>query len=441
MIYPGILELNFEEVKRKLELIDDAAEFVQIDIADGVFVEGKTFLEINKLAEVHTSANVEIHLMVQHPSRFVETKIPHIFAAIAHIERKEEMDLFIENCRKNGYRVGIAINPETEIDALWPHAHRIDFVQFMTIHPGQQGQQFIKDVLPKIKKFKNAFPSIPCKVDGGVNLDTLAAVIEAGAEDQVIGSAIFATEDPVQEFKKLTVAVHQSLNKMGKIEKIAFLGGSAWKPEDDAYIGAYEVAKILAENGYQIVNGGGPGVMRASTLGAQAGGGKALAITYHPNKPKRHYEGVDLENTFDEEVKTLDYFDRTKVMLQASDVHIVFNGSIGTMSELGMSWVSSWIHEPNNKPIILYGDFWKHFIDYVKTYMYLKNGEEHIMKICTTPEEVLEYIKSVDLSKNTPASMEAETNEKIDKEFELIKEEEAAFEEPSESPSGITELS
>lgn len=396
MIFPGILELSFEEFKKKLQVIDEVAEFVQLDIADGKFVEGKTFLDINRLDEISTSAQIELHLMVEHPSRFVESKIKNVTAAIAHIERKEEMDAFISNCRQNGYRVGVAINPDTPIDVLWPHAHRIDYVQFMTIVPGRQGQAFISDVLPKIQQFKNAFPSIPCKVDGGVNLTTLDSVLAAGAEDFVIGSAIFDTEDPKASYLSLVKSMHDSLNKMKKIRKIAFLGGAAWKETDQPYIDAFNVAKILAENGYDVVNGGGPGVMRASTLGAQAGGGKTLAITYHPNKPKRHYEGVDLENNFDEEVKTLDYFDRTKVMLQAVDMHIVFNGSIGTMSELGMSWVSSWIHEPNNKPVVLFGAFWQHFLDYVKTYMYLKNGEEHILKICTTPEEVLEYVHSLD---------------------------------------------
>ncbi len=396
MIFPGILEKDFEEVRKKLDVIDDVAENVQIDITDGHFVEGKTFLDVKQLNNVETRAHVELHLMVEHPARFVEDKIKNVTAVIAHIERKDEIDAFIENCRRNSYQVGIAINPETDIDALWPHAHRIDYVQFMTINPGKQGQRFISEVLPKIKKFKVAFPSMMCKVDGGVTIQTLDSILDAGVDDMVVGSAIFGTPDPKQAYRDLIQAVHLSLNKMQKIKKIAFLGGAAWKDTDQAYKDAFDVAKLLAENGYQVVNGGGPGVMRASTKGAHAGGGKSLAITYHPNKPKRHYEGVDLENTFDEEVKTLDYFDRTKVMLQAVDMHIVFNGSIGTLSELGMSWVSSWIHEPNNKPVVLYGDFWKHFVDYMKNYMYLKNGEEHILRICTTPQEVLDYIKSLE---------------------------------------------
>lgn len=174
---------------------------------------------------------------------------------------------------------------------------------------------------------------------------------------------------------------------------ICFLGGAAWKENDEPYIQAFETAKLLAENGYQIVDGGGPGVMEAATNGAHAGGAKVLAVTYHPNKPKRHYEGVSKDNNFDFEVVTLDYFDRTKVILQTTDIHIIFKGSIGTMSELGMTWVSSWIHEPDSKPIILYGKSWKKLLDAIDDVITTELGERELLKICTTPQEVLNYVR------------------------------------------------
>lgn len=184
-----------------------------------------------------------------------------------------------------------------------------------------------------------------------------------------------------------------------KLKKIAFLGGADWKEGDDVFDSAAAVAKVLAENGYEIVNGGGPGVMRASTVGAHMVGGKVLAITYHPNKKKKHYEGVDPENQFDEEIITLDYFDRTKVMLQNTDMHIIFNGATGTLSELGMTWASSRIHESNNKPIVLFGAFWEDILATFKKHMIIRPGEVELMKICTTPEEVLAYIREIENSK------------------------------------------
>lgn len=190
-----------------------------------------------------------------------------------------------------------------------------------------------------------------------------------------------------------------TISEDNKIEKqygrVAFLGGAAWKEDDQAYIDAFDTAKVLAENGYKIFNGGGPGVMKAATKGAHAGGGEAFSISYRPNKPKRHYEGTDPENDSEVEILTLDYFDRTKVLLQNTDVHIVFKGSIGTLSEFGMSWVNSWIHEPNSKPIIMYGTFWNDVLDAIEKNLLIKPAEREMLKICTTPEEVLSYLDEI----------------------------------------------
>ncbi len=180
-----------------------------------------------------------------------------------------------------------------------------------------------------------------------------------------------------------------------KIRKVAFLGGASWDDNSETFKSAFDTAKILAEHGYEIVNGGGPGVMRASTMGAKTAGGKVLAITYHPNKKKKNYGGVDPENHFDQEIITLDYFDRTKVMLQNSDIHIVFKGGTGTISEWGMTWANSRIHEEDNKPIVLFGSFWGEILYVIKKNMFLRPGELELLHICETPQEVLEYIEKI----------------------------------------------
>lgn len=183
--------------------------------------------------------------------------------------------------------------------------------------------------------------------------------------------------------------------KTKEYKRIAFLGGAAWKEDDETYKEAFTTAKLLAENGYEIFNGGGPGVMKASTKGAHAGGGDSFTISYQPNKPKRHYEGTDPENDSDAEIITLDYFDRTKVLLQNTDVHIVYKGSIGTLSEFGMSWVSSWIHEPNSKPIIMYGNFWNEILDSIEKNLLILPKEREMLKIFTTPGQVLDFLEQL----------------------------------------------
>lgn len=403
-IIPAILETDFSEVEKKLEILAGAGDIslIQIDLADGKLVDGKTFLEPEKL-EKFTNQYFELDLMVEDPLVFVKKAIPNVCKVCAHIE-SEHVAEFLAAARELGYVAGVAINPDTSLATLDSIVDKAEFVQFLGIHPGGQGRHFISSVLGKIADFKRRYPKIPVQVDGGVNDQNIMQLLQLGVNSVVIGSAIVRSKNPHEEYLKLQTMTAQTQNKISeninslsdvKVKKIAFLGGAAWQPTDQPYKDAFEVAKVLAENGYGIVNGGGPGVMEAATKGAHAAGTRALAITYHPNKPKRHYEGVGKENDFDEEILTLDYFDRTKVMLQNTDVHIVFKGSIGTLSEFGMTWVSSWIHEPNSKPIVLYGEFWNDILNALQKGMLIEPEERDILKVCCTPQEVLEFVEGL----------------------------------------------
>ena len=76
-------------------------------------------------------------------------------------------------------------------------------------------------------------------------------------------------------------------------------------------------------------------------------------------------------------------------------MHIVFKGSLGTLSEFGMTWISSWIHEPDNKPIVLYGAFWHEVLEGLKKHLLIEHNEERLVKICTSPLEVVDYVNSL----------------------------------------------
>ncbi len=404
MIIPTILENSFEEIVKKVRMLHEEAIKIQIDVVDKEFTNNETFMNVSKLDEIETSAELELDLMVRNPIPFLGKKIKRVKKVCFNIEFFEYVDKFIEKAKKLGYTIGLSVNPETGLFKLNNYLTKVDYIQFLTIKPGRQGNAFIPEVLKKITQFRDLKTNLPIQVDGGVSEENLKSVIEAGADDVIVGSHIWTQRDPIQEYtilSKMSEGIQKEMESTKNkiiIKKIAFLGGAAWKPTDAVYKLARETAGLLAESGYEIVNGGGPGVMKAATQGAHDKGGTSLAITYHPNKMKRHYEGVDYENHFDEEVITLDYFDRTKVMLQNSDVHIIFSGSIGTLSEFGMTWVSSWIHEGHNKPIILVGDFWYEIIGVIKKTMILDQGEEKLLKVCTTPKEILEYVKSLDVN-------------------------------------------
>ncbi len=181
---------------------------------------------------------------------------------------------------------------------------------------------------------------------------------------------------------------------------MAFLGFADAKVEDWEYGQAFESARILAQNGYEIVDGGGPGIMKAATEGAHAGGGKAIGITFYPNKKELpdFFEGRDEDNHFDEEIKTTTYVERTLKIMDVADVYVIFNGGTGTISEFGMAWGLARLHFGHHKPLILYGHFWHDVIEAIGKNMRLRSEELKVYHIVTTPEEVLLKIKSLEAS-------------------------------------------
>lgn len=396
MIIPGILEKEFSEVLEKIKELHGAADLIQIDIADGKFVENKTFQSIEKLGDIDTDINFEIHLMVSDPKKYLKEKIKNVTRVVAHVE-VDDVYGFIDKAKDLGYKVGLSLNPGTPLKDLAPYMDKIDYAQFMTVEPGKQGQEFETQVLDKLTIFRQTAPRTETQVDGGIDEHTLTKAMEAGAQNVIVGSQIF--QSPEQSFEhfeeKAKGTKEHGHAAHRKIKKIGFFGGASWEKTDQTYKDAYETARLLAEMGYEIVNGGGPGVMRAATQGAKKSGGKTLAVTYYPAYKHKNYEGTDTENKFDEEIITTDYFDRTKVMLQNSDVHVVFKGGTGTISEFGMTWASSRIHEGHHKPIILFGRFWEHIIEEFDIHMMMRPGEKELLQVADTPEEVVKIIKSL----------------------------------------------
>jgi hypothetical protein len=180
------------------------------------------------------------------------------------------------------------------------------------------------------------------------------------------------------------------------IEKASFLGGADFRTGDETYRDAFETARLLAENGITVLNGGVPGVMRAATEGAHAAGGRVTGVTYYPEYSHARYEGRDPLNHFDEEVVTANYLERTQTLLEMGDMHIVFRGGTGTISEFGMSWALSRIHHGHCIPLLLFGEFWEHITSCLQEHVYVREDEFHIYYVVTSPREVLETIRKVE---------------------------------------------
>lgn len=176
------------------------------------------------------------------------------------------------------------------------------------------------------------------------------------------------------------------------IKNIAFFGDANVAENDPVYEDAYEIAKMLAKEGFAIVNGGGPGVMYASTQGAIAAGGETLSVTFNPKDAPR-YEGRYVANVTTKEIKTTNYIERMFKLLEHADIFIIFKGGSGTISEWGTAWVLAKLYHGHHKPFILYGEHWIPIIDVVRRNMNIDKEEMGAFEIVCRKDDLLPVIK------------------------------------------------
>src|SRR5690348_16481912 len=179
--------------------------------------------------------------------------------------------------------------------------------------------------------------------------------------------------------------------RVPSIEQVAICGYSDALVRGNLYKSVEQVSMRLAEAGYTVIDGGGPGVMRAATIGAKMAGGKVIAVTLHP-EDMTHFEGKDPKNDFDIEIKTHTYVERTLTLMEQGQVYVIFNGGTGTISEFGMAWGLARLYFGHHKPLILYGKFWKNIIKAFKENMLLRPEELRVFKIVSTPDQVLDAV-------------------------------------------------
>jgi uncharacterized protein (TIGR00730 family) len=176
------------------------------------------------------------------------------------------------------------------------------------------------------------------------------------------------------------------------IKNIAFFGDADAPKTSKLYKDAFEIAQLVAKEGYTIVNGGGPGVMDASTKGADAGGGETLTVTFSP-KNATGFEGRYVGNVPDVEIKTTNYIERMFKLIEHADFYIIFQGGTGTISEFGTAWVLAKLYYGHHKPFILYGSFWKEVIACLKKNLNISKEELDVFEIVEKKEDILPTIE------------------------------------------------
>lgn len=191
---------DFEELKikfKKLEpFLSEFNNWIQIDITDGKFVSEKTNINLEDFKYFTSRASVEFHLMVDRPEETIGEWIrlgPQ--RIVIHIEAAVDIKKIIDVCRGNNVEIGLALNPETLNAMIEPWVNAVDTILFLGVHPGRGGQKFIPEVLNKIKSLRQNFPNVKIEVDGGVNIDNITVLKNAGVNYFVVGSGILKSPD------------------------------------------------------------------------------------------------------------------------------------------------------------------------------------------------------------------------------------------------------
>ncbi len=197
-VSPSILAADFNKLKEEIKSVDEAgADYIHIDVMDGEFVNNETpGFEMYEIAEETTDKLIDTHLMVENPENWIDDFSKSDIITF-HIEavNEETARKIIERLHELDIKVGIAIKPDTPIQEIIPYLEDIDMVLVMTVEPGWGGQQLIESCIDKVRELREVNEYINIEVDGGINLDNVNKLKEAGANIIVAGTAIFNSTD------------------------------------------------------------------------------------------------------------------------------------------------------------------------------------------------------------------------------------------------------
>ena len=195
---PSILAADFKVLGQEMKKTEEnGAAYIHFDVMDGMFVPSISF-GMPVLASIHdaTEQFMDAHLMVQEPIRYVEAfQKAGADCVTVHLEACEDVKTTLDKIHACGMKAGLAVNPETDVKELVPYLEDVEMILIMSVHPGFGGQKFIPESLDKIREVramlneKNLETDI--QVDGGIYVENVREVLDAGANVIVAGSAVF----------------------------------------------------------------------------------------------------------------------------------------------------------------------------------------------------------------------------------------------------------
>ncbi|MBE5742096.1 MAG: ribulose-phosphate 3-epimerase [Clostridiales bacterium] len=202
-IAPSVLSADFSKMGEEIKRVENAgAEFIHLDVMDGVFVPNITF-GIKMVADIRKVTNLifDCHLMIVKPEKYIEqfVKAGADYITVHYEECKENLENVLKQIKSYGVKCGLVINPDTPVEKVENCIPLCDMVTVMSVFPGFGGQKFIPEVLGKCKKIREIIDAkgldIELEIDGGINSTTAKLAIDAGCSVLVAGSAVFGASD------------------------------------------------------------------------------------------------------------------------------------------------------------------------------------------------------------------------------------------------------
>lgn len=209
LISPSILSADFGNLKSEIEKLNQSqADYVHIDVMDGVFVPNISFgFPILESIKGYNKLPLDVHLMIVNPTQYVE-RLVKIGAKIitVHYEACNHLHRAVQLIKSFGIKAGVSLNPHTPVSLLENVLPELDLVLLMSVNPGFGGQKFIEQTYKKVKQLRKMIDDgeydVMIEVDGGVNLENAKALYDAGVDVLVAGNAVFNTPDIVATIEK-----------------------------------------------------------------------------------------------------------------------------------------------------------------------------------------------------------------------------------------------